>query len=217
MPNHVQNILVITGHEMHLKPFLNHVKGKKDFDFDTIIPMPKELMGTCSPTKIVSKRDYDKHQRKPDISGFSVGKPITKEMSKDFIHRFGYDNWYDWKIAHWGTKWGAYEVTIDDIEDAEGKNQKSVTIHFQTAWSSGSVVIQNLSDQFPTLEFFLTYADEDCGYNVGKYWFKEGNIKKEYIPEGGSNEAMEIYFECNDPDKEGWEMKDGKWEYTAEW
>ena len=223
MPNHVQNILIIEGHESHLKPMLEKIKGDKcAIDFHEIIPFPKELEGTCSPAKIVSQTEYNKIQRLKDFQAEDpfkgmVGEAITKKMSKDFIERFGYDNWYDWKIAKWGTKWGAYEATIDDPIPLDKKNYQRVVIHFQTAWSSGAQVIANLADQFPTLTYELTYADEDCGYNVGQYWFKNGCVEKENIPEGGTNDAMELYFHCWCPDKEGWEMKNGEWEYTAEW
>lgn len=44
--------------------------------------------------------------------------------------KYGKDNWYDWSIAHWGTKWNSYgydgAYTPQDFDEH---------IEFQTAWS----------------------------------------------------------------------------------
>ena len=160
MPNHVQNVLVIEGHEMHLRPMLEKIKSDKGaIDFNKIIPMPKELNGTTSPSRIITQAEYDKREYQKNFQAEEkypnmIGKAITKKMQKDYITRFGYDNWYDWAINNWGTKWGAYDTSITDATDS-GKNRKQVTIYFQTAWSSGANVIQHLADQFPTLDFYL--------------------------------------------------------------
>lgn len=42
------------------------------------------------------------------------------------------ENWYNWRIANWGTKWNAcdLEVDYDDVEDIN-----NITYRFSTAWS----------------------------------------------------------------------------------
>jgi hypothetical protein len=40
----------------------------------------------------------------------------------------GTNNWYDWSVEHWGTKWDVGECSVED--DGE-----SVTFHFDSAWS----------------------------------------------------------------------------------
>lgn len=217
MPNHVINHLKITGHPTHVADVLKAVKyGDEPFSFESFCPMPEELREVRSPVNIVSKAEYDKEmkdieRRKENPTdqdkwmGFSHS--ITKKMSEDYIQRFGADNWYDWAIQNWGTKWGCYQV--EDYGDGE--------FTFQTAWSGAHQAIRNLSEQFPFVEFTLRYSDEDAGSNCGVYVFQDG-IKDEYLPECGSNEAMEIYFDLwNGGNTEGWKLEDNTWVIDEEY
>jgi hypothetical protein len=219
MPNYVQSVLVIEGHESHLRPFLDFVKSEDEvFDFSKIIPMPVELKGTRSPVEIVSQREYDnwvkkEERRKREDTFFDMGKPLTKTMQKELIDKTGHDNWYDWALQNWGTKWGSMDSRIGDEETVEGKkNYKRVTIYFQTAWSGGHPVLHKLGTEFPTLDFHWRYADEDCGYNTGEYKFSNGEKTLENVPECGSKEAMEIYLDLwNEWDS--WELVDGEYRF----
>lgn len=109
------------------------------------------------------------------------------EMPKELLDN---DGWYDWRCDNWGTKWNAYEISVE-LEEWDGDpNEFSVFIRFCTAWSGVPKLMAILAERFPRLnEFRYTYADEDYGYNVGRYWFKNGKIEDVYIPEGGSREA----------------------------
>lgn len=78
------------------------------------------------------------------------------------------DNWYDWSIKNWGTKWNSYDGYV------EGS-----TIVFSTAWSCPMPVLQKLSEMFPDTHFSLIYADEDIGYNVGMVEISNGIIEGE--------------------------------------
>jgi hypothetical protein len=221
MPNYVKNQLEIIGHKNHIEDVLKSLRSKENpdvvFDFDSFLPMPEELKKVTSPTRIVTLKEFKAELKKMEEnpnSPFNRTHSITQKMSNDYKERFGVDNWYDWACRNWGTKWGACDsVLISKEPDAEKPEYVRVKIEFQTAWSSGAVAIQQLSGMFPDFVFHVTYADEDCGYNVGKYKFKQGNVKNEYLPEGGSNEAMELYFQCWG-ESENWEMVNGKWEFV---
>jgi len=219
MPNHVVNQLEIIGHSRHIEDVMESLRSKEDptvcFDFNSFLPMPEELKSVTSPARIITKAELKKELKeldnpdRPKYLGRSTG--ITQEMSDDYEERFGSNNWYDWALSNWGTKWGSYETRLISQEpDVEKPQYVRVKIEFQTAWSSGAASIQFLSDMFPAFVFHLKYADEDCGYNVGIYKFKDGNIVKENLPKGGSDEAMEIYFQCHGG-RENWEQVDGKW------
>jgi len=72
----------------------DHLAGKESlFDFNTLVPEPKEL--SESRLKIVS----------------------VEELRK----QFGHDNWYDWRRANWGTKWNSYQCTLDDSLISNGE------------------------------------------------------------------------------------------------
>jgi hypothetical protein len=193
MPNHITNILTITGDEQEVQKCLAEIKGQNEdqfIDFNTFAPMPKELENTQAPAKIISQEEYDKQEARiansdlTDIEkqfGFSRG--ITKEMSKRFKEEFGADNWYDWHLQNWGTKWNAY----DQISE-EGDN----VITFDTAWSTPFDAIQTLSTKYPTLSFNVRYADEDFGHNVGEYTLEDGEETYENVPDGGSVDALRM-------------------------
>lgn len=68
------------------------------------------------------------------------------------------NNWRDWRIANWGTKWEC-EVNKIDIQDG------IVTLHFDSAWSPPIPFIQYISKKyFPTLHFKLTYIELGVWY-----------------------------------------------------
>ena len=105
MPNHVTTICTVSGPpphvaafvERHLSPMLCDTHddcrespalaaaclNRKHFDFETVIPMPKVLEGTDSPS-----RDNEQNRTAEAETGFT--------------------DWYEWSIAKWGTKWNAY-------------------------------------------------------------------------------------------------------------
>lgn len=199
MPNHVTNILTIEGEQELVQKCLSEIKGQNEdqyIDFNNFAPMPKELENTQSPVKIISQKKYDAQEARITAGelteieknwGFSRG--ITKKMSKRFKKEFGADNWYDWHLANWGTKWNAY----DQISD-EGSN----VITFSTAWSTPFDAIQTLSAKYPTLSFNVRYADEDFGQNVGEYTLEDGEETYEDVPDGGSLDAYRMAMEIRD-------------------
>lgn len=79
------------------------------------------------------------------------------------VRKYGSNNWYNWSIKHWGTKWNAYENNIDDNE-----------IEFSTAWSMPKPIYKKLSKQ---VTLTVAFSDEDWGSdNNGIYRFENGNI-----------------------------------------
>ncbi len=97
MPNHCTNRVTVEGDDHiieWMKAAVYEVDGhSKDnpncpvlLSAQKIIPMPKELSGTTSPT--------------PDGEA---------EKAKKLIAKYGHNHWYDWATANWGTKWGNYD------------------------------------------------------------------------------------------------------------
>ena len=199
MPNHVANILTIEGEEQAVQKCLSEIKGQGEdqyIDFNTFAPMPTELEKTQSPVKIISQEEYDAQEARiaaGDLTemekNFGYSRGITKEMSNRFKEEFGADNWYDWHLANWGTKWNAY-----DQYSADG----SEVISFNTAWSTPEDAMIALSSKYPELTFHIQYADEDFGHNVGEYTVQDGEIIEDNIPEGGSLDAYRMAMEIRD-------------------
>jgi hypothetical protein len=89
---------------------------------------------------------------------FGCQKPLTAKRQKALLQKYGTDNWYDWAIRNWGTKWGVYEVS--DWDEIRGGER----IFFQSAWSPISKIMPLLSKKFPRVHMVLKYADEGGGF-----------------------------------------------------
>jgi len=208
MPNWVRNNVTFSGNEEVIERMMNEIKGEREeqyIDFNKIAPIPSELVGTQSPTRIISQEEYDKQEEriaKDELTegerNWGVSRGITQEMANDFKQRFGHTDWYGWQVSNWGTKWNA----TDSIEFGDG-------IEFNTAWSTPFELLLKLSLKYPEVTINVRYADEDFGHNVGEYTLLNGEEIETNIPQGGTYEAyvmaMDIqygdidgYFDCNE-------------------
>jgi len=90
-------------------------------------------------------------------------------MALENKKKYGFQDWYAWRISNWGTKWGAYE--FHQIDRSEGR----LIFEYQTAWSPAMPIISKLGTMFPSLTFVNSYMDEGWGF-YGKHTvhFDEG-------------------------------------------
>ena len=181
MPNWCENTLEIYGDEDKMKEFYDFFGGRDklqdNFCFNNIKTLPQELDGTRSPSNIVSQETYDKYtelEKKHNIKDSQDvvrlhkegtiteeerdmlwQEGITQEMSDRLVSEYGYDNWYDWQVNHWGTKWDINgDVGINDIDD------ETCSLVFQTAWSPPEPIVDKLREMFPDLTFYGGYIGE---------------------------------------------------------
>lgn len=108
----------------------------------TFFPCPKDLSDT--------------------VAGcLGVGPEQQALEAKELFNQqtYGYKNWYDWRIAEWGTKWdvgrdkGRKSLSIKN-------NARKVTLRFDSAWS-------------PPIEFYEKMY-ERLEYEVEAYFFEGG-------------------------------------------
>jgi hypothetical protein len=200
MPNHITNRLTIIPNETNVTLFTGEdvlrvreaIKGEREdqyIDFHKIAPIPKELEGTVSPMRIISQEEYDEQERKiaendltENEKNWGISRGLTQALADEYKEKFGHCDWYGWQTANWGTKWNAYEQYSND----------DAVIEFDTAWSTPYSLLVNLSKMFPQITFEVEYADEDFGYNVGRYVLLNGEVTEQNIPDGGSQEALEM-------------------------
>lgn len=116
------------------------------FDFNEIIPMPEELK--------------DKTRNYPSWEA-------EEKQDKELVAKYGADNWYDWSVKNWGTKWNTGSVRKTGVNSVE----------FDTAWSTPKPVIKALSKKYHT-RVDVYYADEDLGNNCGHYIYNDGRLEK---------------------------------------
>mgnify|MGYP000102015851 FL=1 len=212
MPNHVTNILTITGPEELVAKIKSEISGTYDdgtpmhIDFNKIIPRPGTLnitsgSSTSNGIAIIKYRagdpsDIEKIMGYNWATEFATPEELITYMLEkgtanleeaqqalDNLRYYGHQDWYSWSTSNWGTKWNAYSQNSD-----EGSNE----IAFETAWSTPYPVIEALSRKYPEAVISIRYADEDFGHNVGEYTFQAGDVVEETTPEGGSDEAFEL-------------------------
>jgi hypothetical protein len=128
MPNWCACELSITGDKAKVKEVKKFIKGDTILDFSTLLPIPSDLLNDQSPPT------------------------CSKEESRSRKKKYGYDNWYDWCVYNWGTKWNASDVRIC-------RN----TYRFHTAWSPPMEWLKKLSEKFHMLKFKLNCAENGCG------------------------------------------------------
>lgn len=181
----VKNIVKLVGDPNAVKKTMNELLNNNDkFTFDTFAPMPTELIGTSPMQEVLPNKKYE--ETMIDIRGkMDMGLihehevlPISLDTHKKLIHNYGYSNWYDWAMNHWGTKWGPYES--GKLSDNE--------FSFYTVNATPHVAMVKMSMKYPKIEFRVRYADEDMGYNVGEYSLLNGetintNVYREFNTE----------------------------------
>ena len=139
MPNWCDNRVEIYGDNPdQIKEVKKTLASKQTcFDFNNIVPMPKELEGTTSPN--------------PEPDSFEA-KRLRKQH--------GHDNWYDWCCDNWDTKWNSAGATLS-------KDGDILNYEFQTAWGPPIKVIEALREKYPDLSITAFYDEpgmEMAGY-----------------------------------------------------
>lgn len=98
------------------------------------------------------------------------------------------DDWYEWNIENWGTKWQPFTQTTH-LELNENRNGHLV-IYFETAWSPPMKWWKTIVEKYPRLDFKIEYFDDSLEWK-GVCETKDGNIVlDEFIstPEGEKDE-----------------------------
>jgi hypothetical protein len=133
---------------------------------------------------------------------------FQEDLSSDDELKYGEENcWLKWSRKNWGTKWNAYCIPDD--------RSKGNVLYFTTAWNSPVDLIGKLSLIFKNNSFEIHYADENLGYNVGYFKFKDGKVIEQNIPESGSLEAKMMYFNITQETLEENDMNEN-YEYIGE-
>lgn len=93
------------------------------------------------------------------------------DLGQEQKEKYGKDNWYDWSIEKWGTKWNSWNLFYSTMYDKDA-------FEFQTAWNCPIPVIKQMSKMFPDIEFDIKYSDEDISSrNHGHFIIKDGEVE----------------------------------------
>jgi hypothetical protein len=136
---------------------------------------------------------YDMEAKEMQLKTYSFSNPVfafwnivkptdmeTYQLQEDPKHNksiidFKGNNWYDWNVRNWGTKWDV--AVSDDSKYNETElvtdSEDTLVYRFDTAWSPPIPAIEKLSEMFPNIEFDLEY-EEETGWG-GNYLFLNGD------------------------------------------
>ena len=156
----------------------NYVKNRLTIQGKNAEKIMQSLV-TVSPETNKFYFDFNKIVPMPDF----IFKGNLGQKEKE---EYGKNNWYDWSITNWGTKWNAL-----DTEYERGAN----VVCFETAWSDIRKFICKLSQQYPTNTFMYDYAEERIGFYTGQATFQCGENINNIENEDYSKEAYELAFE----------------------
>ena len=73
------------------------------------------------------------------------------------MRKYGSDNWYDWCMKNWGTKWD-----IEAVLEDEGEGQ--LVYSFDSAWSPPVAWLVKVAKDHPQLGFRLRYDEPAMGF-----------------------------------------------------
>ena len=171
MPNWTENTLKIRGTYENLRKFEADmalaitkyccpiVDNAQVFTFNLARPMPEALIDTVSPRK-KTREDiltFAKSQNwsEADIQA-SLQYAATDEEAKrseELKNLYGHDNWYDWRMQHWGVKW-------DASNSIKIYNKNTLIYEFSTPWGCPVNALDEIALKYPQLKFTVVCQHE---------------------------------------------------------
>lgn len=208
MPNWCVNKVRIEGSVANVQSFKEkHFNSEDEFEFNTIVAMPKELEHTSTPenekilyafygistdrltASFYSKSDLDEIKQDPAVMSKA---PFVKQL----YDKYGYVSWYQWSIANWGTKWNSSDTYLEDIRHFSD-GTAMLTFEFSTAWSHPHAIYEKLAIMYPELTVTAQF-DEESGEYHGSFRSKNTEVET-YIEDGYRKDGP---FSSSDDDVE---------------
>jgi hypothetical protein len=90
------------------------------------------------------------------------------------------DNWYDWCVANWGSKWDIANPCVQDLNEED-----AVTFTFDTAWTPPVEAFRHWAEQDGRVTYRLSFIEEGMMF-VG--W---DSYDGEYFDDDGANHDTE--------------------------
>ena len=206
MPNYCNNNIVITGPNSVIDKIEKIANGDKGDLLQYFYPMPKALQDTTAPLQ----KDATKEE---------------KAKAKENLKKYGYDNWYDWRVENWGTKWDImefYNITRKEI----GEDESEISLGFDTAWAPALGAYEKFIDQKSNCSLKAYYYEPGCDFmgewdngidncfEVAKYGLDDdfwkqgiGSTLDHYF---GITESMAQYLEDTMMDEEVYKYSKGE-------
>lgn len=143
MPNWTTNAITLKHEDKSKIDLIANIDPNDTGILQTLIPCPEEL---CD----------------DDLTSWSRGpeQDARDKKKAEMVKKYGYESWYDWRVANWGTKWDLCDPTITRVDD------NTVMINCQTAWSPPDVALSTLVSE--GYDVRALYVGE--GYEYAGIW-----------------------------------------------
>ena len=157
MPNWCNNTITITGPEQKIRALWELANQKDGGLLSAMVPSPQELGETTAPNT-----DSDERQA-------------------ELVEKYGFDNWYDWQVNNWGTKW---DVSTEGLELSDDGTE--ITGWFDSAWSPPVSAYEFYGKANPDVKIEAIYHEPGMAY-VGACTVEEGEADDSYYDYGDCN------------------------------
>lgn len=134
MPNWCTNRLSLTHEDPAMIRRVSEAVDREEL-FSTFVPVPPSLNITAGHLGDVAEQEK---------------LEMLQDANRD---SHGYQNWYDFCVSEWGTKWEANGISINEASD------NFIEVIFDTAWA-------------PPLGFYEKMVDQ--GFTVDGYYYEPG-------------------------------------------
>jgi hypothetical protein len=207
MPNHVTNILTISGPEEEVTKFRVKVSTENPdlikLYMDRANLTIKRYEETEDKTTLGfdAKSDYERAQgvvggraivyncftfegtipMPLELEGTVEGSNTPDWQDKitgDLFNKYGACTWYQFNTKAWGTKWDAY-----DVQEVKKNDDGSFTYTFDTAWCPPGFWLETTAKMFPTLTFNDAWRSEGGESGVITLCEEEGINEREDMNE----------------------------------
>lgn len=123
-------------------------------------------------------------------------RPFTPE-EKAALADIGLENWYDWSVANWGTKWNAVRAATEELPGEDGAHE----IRFDTAWSAPFPVYHKIAALFRQLPFEFSWTDEDQDHITHSMRIRRFNTDAICLPCERDEKLLPLYPHAVDAER----------------
>jgi hypothetical protein len=206
MPNWVFNGLTVEGNPDSVKSMMNQLNKpfKQMHDSWNMESGQMEKKNTLYPNPIFAFHNIYSYLDDNVTEEAYLSQPAPNPDMVDW-HLFKGNDWYNWNVRNWGTKWDVAVSSEDKYPDTnmeEAENGENYVVHynFNTAWSRPLPALEKLSAQYPDLLFTLSY-EEETGWG-GEMEFLRGKIisQSEYDNQCRDCDATDQMEYCEEAD-----------------
>jgi hypothetical protein len=156
------------------------------------------ILKVSGPPKEITRFKKKAKGRGPNPAAEDKTRPLSLHALVPQPEKFKKEgsDWYNWRLANWGTKWDVDSRVISEDKD-------TLEYGFDSAWSPPMEWLSQVGPKFPKLSFRLWYAEGGC-YFAGIYTVENeetSNEEKDYI-EAQIEERGSYEVQCEHCDTE---------------